>query len=484
MLFDEVAMSGDRTSAETLREAEVSVAGRLLTPVGPPGVHASLKDASDAVLRALSQAVQLPVALLSRADAEWRFEGEALPAATPAAARPGTFEPGAPGEQWTGIDLGVVNDREWIFIVPGTAERWGAVPWLERFVKQARGSLEQGLEMEDAVYLARLSRRSFAFSRRLTRRLPGSPSLYRLILRTLASQVGARTGCLAVPSGEQGNRLRIVATVGYPHAIVEHVRVSPGEGILGRVFDSRQALRGTANPRRPRHATDSYLALPIATGRNCLAVVALTDRADGHAFDERDLTAVRALSAPAALALARDAMFGDIDALTRAATVDSLTGLFNRRYLESRLEAEVQRVRRHGLDLALLMADIDDFKRINDSLGHQEGDRVLKEVADLLRGGVRIFDVCARFGGEEFAILMPSASAEIAVQVAERIRRRVEGRSRQDATRVTLSVGVAVLEASDSIEALVGAADRALIAAKRQGKNQVQIERRKPHDGR
>ena len=75
---------------------------------------------------------------------------------------------------------------------------------------------------------------------------------------------------------------------------------------------------------------------------------------------------------------------------------------------------------------------------------------------------------------------MPSASADVAVQVAERIRRRVEERSRQDAIPVTLSVGVAVLDASDTIEALVGAADRALISAKRQGKNQVQIERRKP----
>lgn len=476
-------MSGDRTSAETRRGSELLPNAAMTAPAPPAEVHVSLKDASNAVLRALSHAVRMPVALLSRADSGWRFEGEALPAGMPPAA-PGADRAAAlvsaPADQWTGIDLGVVNEREWIFIVPGTAERWSAVPWLDRFVNQARGSLEQGLEMEDAIYLARLSRRSFAFSRRLARRPPGSPSLFRLILRTLAAQAGARTGCIAMPSSEPGGRLRIVATVGYPHAIVEHVRVHSGDGILGQVFETRRAVRGVALPRRPRHATDSYLAIPIVTGKTCLGVVALTDRADGREFDERDLTAVRALAAPAALALARDAMFGDIDALTRAATVDSLTGLFNRRYFESRLEAEFQRVRRHGLDMALLMADIDDFKRINDSLGHQEGDRVLREVADLLRGGVRIFDVCARFGGEEFAILMPSASADVAVQVAERIRRRVEERSRQDTLPVTLSVGVAVLEASDTIEALVGAADRALISAKRQGKNQVQIERRKP----
>ena len=110
--------------------------------------------------------------------------------------------------------------------------------------------------------------------------------------------------------------------------------------------------------------------------------------------------------------------------------------LFNRRYFETRLDAEVERARRQGQDLALLLIDIDDFKEVNDTRGHLEGDRTLREVADLLRAGVRIFDVCARFGGEEFVIVMPDASVTVAQQVAERIRAQIERSFSLDAPRL------------------------------------------------
>ena len=91
------------------------------------------------------------------------------------------------------------------------------------------------------------------------------------------------------------------------------------------------------------------------------------------------------------------------------------------------------------------MVDIDDFKRINDTLGHLEGDRALRDVANLLRRGVRIFDLCARYGGEEFAILMPGATRHVAVQVAERIRRVVHERSAKGGAAMTVSIGVGLL---------------------------------------
>src|SRR4029453_15145019 len=147
------------------------------------------------------------------------------------------------------------------------------------------------------------------------------------------------------------------------------------------------------------------------------------------------------LAAPAALALAGQRMSENLDQLTRVARVERVTGLFNRRYFETRIQAEVQRARRQQQDLALLMVDIDDFKRINDTFGHLEGDRALRDVADLLRRGVRIFDVCARYGGEEFAIVMPGASRQMAVQVAERIRQGVYDRSRVAPLPMTLSIG-------------------------------------------
>ena len=215
------------------------------------------------------------------------------------------------------------------------------------------------------------------------------------------------------------------------------------------------------------------MVVPLVASGQCLGVIALTDRADGQAFESRDLASARLLAAPAALALARHRVSESLDELTRAATVDPVTGLFNRRYFETQIQAEVQRARRQQQDLALLMVDIDDFKRINDTLGHLEGDRALRDVANLLRRGVRIFDLCARYGGEEFAIVMPGATRHVAVQVAERIRRGMHERSLQSAVPMTVSVGVGFLEPDQTEEDLIGAADRALMAAKRAGKNVV-----------
>jgi diguanylate cyclase (GGDEF)-like protein len=155
--------------------------------------------------------------------------------------------------------------------------------------------------------------------------------------------------------------------------------------------------------------------------------------------------------------------------------IDAVTGLFNRRHFETQLQAEVQRARRQQQDLALLMVDIDDFKRINDTFGHLEGDRALRDVADLLRRGVRIFDVCARYGGEEFAIVMPGATREMATQIAERIRQVIQERSKLTPAPMTVSIGVGFLtpEQNQMPDDLIAAADRALIHAKGAGKNTV-----------
>jgi diguanylate cyclase (GGDEF)-like protein len=297
---------------------------------------------------------------------------------------------------------------------------------------------------------------------------------HRCILAALTREVYADTAAFAAYS-ESEQALVITATHGYPSAIVDHVRIRPGEGVLGRAFvEARpvivQAGEGT---RRLRYKTDSYMLIPLVASGQCLAVIALTDRRNGLAFDSRDLASARLLAAPAALALARDRVSESLDELTRAATVDPVTGLFNRRHFEAQIQAEVQRARRQDQDLALLMVDIDDFKRINDTLGHLEGDRALRDVAGLLRRGVRIFDLCARYGGEEFAILMPGATRQVAVQVAERIRRGIQERSVQSVAPMTVSVGVGFLEPGHTEEDLIGAADRALMAAKRAGKNIV-----------
>jgi diguanylate cyclase (GGDEF)-like protein len=333
--------------------------------------------------------------------------------------------------------------------------------------------------LDDAAYVTRFDRRLYAFSRRLARDVD-SARAHRVMLRTLAAEAKARTGALATYDPAE-DALTIAATHGYPRSIVEHLRIVPGEGVIGRAFTSGRPMLGRTSdlpPRKPRlrYQTDSFIAVPLVAGTRRLGVVTLTDRSDGGAVDARDFAAGRMLAANAALAMSRERLTANLTELTRIATVDAVTGLFNRRYFQGRLEAEVQRARRQRQELALLMIDIDDFKRINDTLGHLEGDRALREVADFLRGGVRIFDVCARYGGEEFVIVMPGASAEVATHVAERIRRQVEQRSAHDPMPITISIGIGMLQPHDAIDDLIATADRALIAAKAAGKNLVWID--------
>ena len=159
----------------------------------------------------------------------------------------------------------------------------------------------------------------------------------------------------------------------------------------------------------------------------------------------------------------------------RSAVTDGLTGLFNHAYLIQALKREVLRARRHDLKLSLAMFDLDDFKRINDTRGHPEGDGILMRTAAVIRESLREIDTAARYGGEEFAILLPETSRAGAHVVADRIRRRVEDRLRaRDGGGATISGGVATYpEDATSPEELLRRADEGLYRAKADGKNRI-----------
>ena len=171
-------------------------------------------------------------------------------------------------------------------------------------------------------------------------------------------------------------------------------------------------------------------------------------------------------------------MAGLVRAQRNAAITDGLTGLRSRRYFEQNLPAEAARAVRAGTELAMLLIDVDYFKRVNDSYGHNGGDRVLVEVAHRLAQLVRPGDLVARYGGEEFAVLLPATGPEQARTIAERVRRGIGGVpvavGDDRLHRVTVSVGLAALQAAgDDVDELVLAADRALYAAKNAGRDRV-----------
>ena len=161
------------------------------------------------------------------------------------------------------------------------------------------------------------------------------------------------------------------------------------------------------------------------------------------------------------------------------AVTDALTGLNNRRYLDTHLATLVDRSNRRGRPLSVLITDIDHFKAINDTHGHEGGDDVLRDFARRVRGAVRGADLACRYGGEEFVVVMPDTTSDIAAQVAERLREAVAAApfkisATGVAAPVTTSVGIATLEANgEGADALLRRADKALYQAKNDGRNRV-----------
>ena len=179
-------------------------------------------------------------------------------------------------------------------------------------------------------------------------------------------------------------------------------------------------------------------------------------------------------------------VFADLARLTRQAQTDALTSLANRRALDERLDDEVDHAKRLGTNVAFVIADIDDFKSINDSYGHQTGDEVLRRVARTFAEAVRELDLPGRYGGEEIALVLPGTNLTGARALAEKIRKSLEdlplATPEGTPLQVTASFGAACFTAQSSVEDLVAAADAALYEAKRTGKNRVvtATARRKP----
>jgi two-component system chemotaxis response regulator CheY len=163
------------------------------------------------------------------------------------------------------------------------------------------------------------------------------------------------------------------------------------------------------------------------------------------------------------------------DLLVEQAQIDPLTGLRNRRALTERLQQEWARVQRHGQRLALVMVDVDHFKRVNDAYGHFVGDRLLQEISRTIAGQCRKTDLPARYGGEEFAIVVPDETTSGAAHLAERCRREIEAIRLPLVATLTATASFGVADAIDlpSLEALLGRADEALYAAKRAGRDRV-----------
>ena len=283
------------------------------------------------------------------------------------------------------------------------------------------------------------------------------------------------------------NELVVKLARGEHSPVIQSVSLDAGEGFAGKV--ARQGLPLLVDDlekdgrfhrkKRPRYRSNSFLIVPITVNDRVTAVINLADKAGGHAFTHEDLDALNFVIAHASIALERSEFYGMTKELRKMSMTDHLTQLLNRRSFQERSTAEIQRAQRYKLPLSLVMLDLDDFKRYNDTHGHPAGDSLLIGVSNMIRQSVRGIDIVSRIGGEEFAILSPQTETGEALTVAERVREAVHLHSfphdkSQPLGSVSLSAGVATYpNQADNLEELLNNADRALYRAKNAGKNRV-----------
>ncbi len=266
--------------------------------------------------------------------------------------------------------------------------------------------------------------------------------------------------------------------VGAGAEALKPLRVGIGEGIAGWVAREGQPVlleEAAADPRfAPRFdaasqwATGSVLAVPLRSKGRVLGVIELVNARGTRAFSPDDLRTLATIADYASIAIENARNFERIRELT---LLDDHTGLYNARHLYRSLDAELSRARRFGRGFSLLFFDLDHFKLVNDQHGHQAGSAVLKEVAEVVRGGLRAMDVPIRYGGDEFVVLLPEADRGQALAVAERLRSAInETRflaSRGLDIRVTASFGIATFpDDAASTEDLLRVADAAMYRVK------------------
>jgi len=283
--------------------------------------------------------------------------------------------------------------------------------------------------------------------------------------------------CWAVVSSDLSGHLALLADRGLTEDM------GPAIEVVAKWVMRQGEGFATANLRtdgRVSHPTvGAVLALPLLSRGTPVGALIAVDRepcASEPRLAPATLRAVRVLLEPAGAALDHAMILKRAEALS---VTDDLTHLYNSRYLNQVLRRETKRASRSGHSLSLLFVDLDGFKSINDSHGHLFGSRALVEVADVVRRSARETDVVARFGGDEFALVLPDTGRDGAFAVGERVRRRIAGQRFLAGDgldiRLTASVGVATLpDAAATPDELVQAADMAMYRVKQAGKNGIQ----------
>ena len=274
--------------------------------------------------------------------------------------------------------------------------------------------------------------------------------------------------------------LRLGAQIGYPEQSVL-LEIPVTRGIVGRTVQTRQLqfvmeVAHDADFLRAAHEVESEICVPLFKKGSVLGVINV-EAAPGFALTDRDADVLTALSGPIAIAIDNAHLHAEATALAR---IDGLTGLMNRRTFDQTIQSEIERAARYDYPLSLIILDIDEFKACNDQWGHPAGDALLRAMSKLIKGNSRSTDIAARYGGDEFAIILPNTAQPAALELGERLRAATQRLGLDtDAQKIpvgdyTISIGVASFPGNGrTAEELLLAADHAELNAKRGGKDRV-----------
>jgi len=280
----------------------------------------------------------------------------------------------------------------------------------------------------------------------------------------------------------EGNNVKVKAEKGFPKKLREN-EFDITTAAIKYITNTKQSIY-TGNVTNTPIAScapsglvmKSLMCVPIEINGEVRGIIHL-DSQKKNAFDKEDLNFVKLLAREMSIALERSFLYSKIKALS---IKDPLTGCLNRRKLDEDIKLEINRSQRYERTFSLLMIDIDWFKKYNDFNGHQKGDELLKKLVKLLTKNLRIADKVYRYGGEEFAILLPETNKEEALLLAEKLRSIVEQEkfekeeNSQPNKKITISIGVAAFPSDGSNkDSLIKAADTALYRAKQSGRNRV-----------
>jgi diguanylate cyclase (GGDEF)-like protein len=275
----------------------------------------------------------------------------------------------------------------------------------------------------------------------------------------------------------EGETLRLRAHEGHlTPSFTMGAKLSPGAGLAARALSTGRSVMendvaGVEGYVTGFAETQSEICVPLIFFGEKLGVLAL-DSARKNTFDAEDKQPLESVADICAAAIQNASNF---DRMKQLAYVDGLTGMHNRRFFEMRIVEELERAGRFQGRLSVIMVDIDNFKKLNDEFGHLLGDEVLRSVSSILKQQLRKMDMVCRYGGDEFAILVPETTGENALRVAEKLRRQIETHDFPGVPRpVTISCGVADYPSHGvTRDEVVAAADAALYTAKQAGRNRV-----------